>query len=102
MRLSTKERKEGTIMPKLYHSIYGPYIEQYVAMQIKLGYKPKKPVPILAVFDKWILKRNEKVVCLSKGLVDEWGVLRVNESEINRYKRIQGVRLFATFLCKIG
>lgn len=89
-------------MPSFYYSIYGPYIEQYVAMQIKLGYKPKERVSVLAIFDKWILERNEETICLSKELVEDWGMIRNNESEINRYKRIQGVRLFASFLCKIG
>src|SRR5690606_9089991 len=43
-----------------------------------------------------------ETVSLSRELVEEWGVLRMNESEINRYNRIQGVRLFASFLCKVG
>ncbi len=89
-------------MPSFYYSVYGPYIEQYITMQISLGYKAKERNSVLAAFDKWILKRNEEAVCLSKELVEEWGALRINESEINRYKRIQGVRLFASFLCKIG
>ena len=89
-------------MASFYYSIYGPYIEQYVTMQISLGYKPKERVSVLAMFDKWILERNEEAVCLSKELVEEWGMLRMNESEINRYKRSQGLRLFASFLCKIG
>ena len=99
---SSTVRKEKINMASFYYSIYGPFIEQYVAMQISLGYKPKERVSVLAMFDKWILERDEETVSLSKELVEEWGVLRMNESEINRYKRIQGVRLFASFLCKIG
>lgn len=89
-------------MASFYYSVYGPYIEQYVTMQINLGYKPKERVSVLAMFDKWVLERGEGSVCLSKELVEAWGMLRMNESEINRYKRIQGVRLFASFLCKVG
>lgn len=89
-------------MPYFYYSVYGPYIEQYMDIQISLGYKPRERGSILATFDKWALERNEEVVCLSKELADEWGRIRPNETEINRYKRIQGVRLFAFFLCKIG
>lgn len=94
--------KESNLMPSFYYSVYGPYIEQYVDMQISLGYKPRERGSILSSFDKWALERNEEVVCLSKELTDEWGTIRPNESEVNRYKRIQGVRLFASFLCKIG
>jgi len=89
-------------MSKYYYSIYGPYIEQYLDVQRSLGYKPKQRNSILVSFDRLALERDEEVVGISKELADEWGTKGINESEINRYKRIQGIRLFASFLCKIG
>jgi integrase/recombinase XerD len=89
-------------MSRFYYSVYGPYIEQYLDVQRSLGYKPKERNSILVAFDRLALERNEAVVGISKELADEWGKKGLNESEINRYKRIQGVRLFASFLCKTG
>ena len=95
-------RKEDLTMPRFYYSVYGQYIEQYLDVQRTLGYKPKERNSILVAFDRLALERDEAVVCITKELADEWGRKGMNESEINRYKRIQGVRLFALFLCKIG
>ena len=47
-------------MAIFYYSVYGPYIEQYIAMQISLGYKAKERNSVLATFDRWILERNEE------------------------------------------
>jgi integrase/recombinase XerD len=41
-------------------------------------------------------------VGISRELAEEWRKKTPNESEINRYKRIQELRLFSSFLCKIG
>lgn len=87
---------------KYYYSIYGPYIEQYLDGQRSLGFKPRQRNSILVLFDRLALERDEEVVGISKELADEWGKKSLNESEINRYKRIQGLRLFASFLCEIG
>lgn len=57
---------------------------------------------MLVSFDKLALERDEEVVGISKELADEWGKKGLNESEINKYKRIQALRLFASFLSKIG
>ena len=89
-------------LSKYYYSVYGPYIEQYIDVQKSLGYKPRQRNSILVLFDRLALERDEEVVGISKELADEWGRKGLNESEINRYKRIQGLRLFASFLCKIG
>jgi len=89
-------------MSKYYYSVYGPYIEQYLDVQRSLGFKPKQRNYMLVSFDKLALERDEEVVGISKELADEWGRKVLNESEINKYKRIQALRLFASFLCKIG
>lgn len=89
-------------MAKYYYSVYGPYIEQYLEVQKNLGYRPKERNYFLVAFDRLAMERDEAVVGISKELADEWGKKNMNESEINRYKRIQSVRLFALFLCKMG
>src|SRR5665648_99988 len=95
-------RKEESIMYRFYYSVYGPYIEQYLDIQRTLGFKPKERNSILVAFDRLAQERDEVVIGISKEFANEWGKKTMNESEINRYKRIQGVRLFALFLCKIG
>jgi len=89
-------------MYRFYYSVYGPYIEQYLDIQRTLGFKPKERNSILVAFDRLAQERDEVVIGISKEFANEWGKKTMNESEINRYKRIQGVRLFALFLCKIG
>jgi len=89
-------------MAKYYYSVYGLYIEQYLEVQKNLGYRPKERNYFLVAFDRLAMERDEAVVGISKELADEWGKKNMNESEINRYKRIQSVRLFALFLCKMG
>ncbi len=89
-------------MNKYYYSIYGPFIEQYINTKKSLGYKFKDNDSILHRFDKLALQRDEGVVGISMELAEEWSKKKSNESEINRYKRIQALRLFSSFLCKIG
>jgi integrase len=89
-------------MCRFYYSIYGPHIEQYLDIQKSLGYKSGQRHSILVAFDKLAMKRDEAIVGISKEFAEEWGKKDVNESEVNRYKRIQGARLFASFLCNSG
>ena len=89
-------------MSRYYYSVYGPYIEQYLNIQRNLGYKTKERNSNLVAFDRLAMERDEAFVGISKEFAEEWSKKSVNESDINRYKRIQSVRLFALFLCKTG
>lgn len=89
-------------MDRYYFSIYGTLIEQYIETQRSMGYKPKDVNYVLKAFDRFATERDEENIGISKALADDWGKKRFDETEINTYKRIQMVRLFAVFLCKIG
>ena len=89
-------------MNKFYYSIYGPFIEAYINTKKSLGYKFKDKDSFLGRFDKLALEREEEAIGISKELAEEWSKKALNESEINRYKRIQALRLFSSFLCKMG
>jgi integrase/recombinase XerD len=89
-------------MEKYYYSIYGPFIEQYIATKKSLGFKFKDSDSILSRFDRMAQQSDETEIGISKKLAEKWSKKNLNETEINRYKRIQALRLFSLFLCKIG
>lgn len=89
-------------MIKYCYSIYGPLIEQYINTKKSLGFKFKDRDSILSRFDRLALQRDEAEIGISRELAEAWGQRNLNETEINRYKRIQALRLFSLFLCKIG
>ncbi|HET7117082.1 MAG TPA: tyrosine-type recombinase/integrase [Hanamia sp.] len=89
-------------MDKFYYSVYGPFIEKFIDLKRSLGYKYIGGTGSLARFDKFVANRDESEVRISKELAEEWGAKNPNESDPNRYIRIEIIRQFSLFLCQLG
>ena len=85
-------------MKPFYYSIYGPFIEEYVALKRSLGYKLSDIEYAFRRFDLFVLDKEETDIGLSKEFCEEWCIKRSNESEKSWYNRIQLVRSFSSFL----
>jgi integrase/recombinase XerD len=89
-------------MVKFYYSIYGPLIEQFIALKTSLGYKYRDVAYILGTFDQLAHKTEQSSMGLFKQLTEQWCRKRPNESEKTWYNRIQVIRQFSSFLSTIG
>jgi integrase/recombinase XerD len=85
-------------MKPFYYSIYGPVIEEYVALKRSLGYKLLDIEYAFRRFDLFVLDKEETSIGLSKEFCEEWCTKRPNESEKSWYNRIQLIRNFSSFL----
>lgn len=85
-------------MKPFYYSIYGPFIEEYVALKRSLGYRLSNIEYAFRRFDLFILEREEVNIGLSKEQCDQWSIKRSNESERSWYDRIQLIGNFSLFL----
>ena len=95
-------RKEGISMNRIYYSVFGPYIVQFIELKNSLGYKYRDAGCALSSFDRLALEKNVSEIALTKGLTDEYCIKRPNESEKTRYNRIQILSQFSRFLCDLG
>jgi integrase/recombinase XerD len=95
-------RKEATAMNRIYYSVYGPYIVQFIELKNNLGYKYKDAGYALSSFDRLGLQREVSEIAITKELTDEYCTKRPNESEKTRYNRIQILSQFARFLSGLG
>jgi len=89
-------------MNNFYYSIYGPLIEKFIDLKKKLGYKYSGGSFQLGRFDKFAAARDEAEIGIAKELAEEWGKKAPNESDSNRYIRIEIIRQFSLFLCQLG
>lgn len=84
-----------------FNGIYAPLIRQYIDFKRNLGYKFKVEYEF-AVFDRFTIENNEKVLGFTRKLIEKWGEKRVNESDVTRYRRIKTVRCFSIYLNQLG
>lgn len=89
-------------MTRIYYSIYGPFIVQFIALKNSLGYKYKDVGTALALLDKLALEQQLATVAITKELADTYALKRPNESEKTRYNRMQFFCQFARFLSDLG
>lgn len=89
-------------MGKFYYSIFGPLIEDYVQLKRNLGYKYEVEEKRLARLDKFLTQKNLSELTIPKVLADDWCKKNLNESNLNHYYRVEILRQFSMFLCRIG
>lgn len=89
-------------MNRIYYSVFGPYILQFIELKNSLGYKYKDVGYVLASFDRLAMEKNVSGISITKELMDECCTIRPNESEKTRCNRIQYLSQFARFLCDLG
>ena len=89
-------------MTRIYYSIYGPYIVQFICFKNSLGYQYKDAGFALSILDSLALKREVVTAAITKEFANEYCVKRPNESEKTRYNRVQLFSQFSQFLCDLG
>lgn len=89
-------------MNRIYYSVYGPYLAQFIDLKNSLGYKYKDAGWALSSFDRLALEKDVSEIAITKELTDEYCIKRPNESEKTRYNRIQILSQFVRFLCDLG
>lgn len=89
-------------MNRFYQSIYGPLIEQFVALKKSLGYQYKGGIIQLGRFDKLAAYRDISEVGIPETLSGEWCTRDPNESAANHYIRIEIIRQFSIYLRHLG
>lgn len=89
-------------MNKEYYSIYGPYLEQYIDMKRKLGFKYSTGAVILSQIDALAYDKTETSLGITKEFASEWSKRRAHESAGHQYTRIRHLAHFSSYLCDIG
>ena len=89
-------------MNRIYYSVFGPCIMQFIELKNSLGYKYKDAGYALSSFDRLASEKDVFEIAITKELSDEYCEKRPNESEKTRYNRIQLLSQFARFLCDLG
>ena len=95
-------RKEDIIMNRLFYSVFGPYMDQFIDLKKSLGYKYSDVGHAFSIFDELAVAQNLSEIAVTKEFADEWCTKRPNESDKTRYNRIQYIRQFSQFLCDLG
>lgn len=89
-------------MNRIFYSVFGPYIEQFIELKNSLGYKYKDAGFAFSSFDRLAWEKNTSEIAITKEFADEWSIKRPNESDKTRFNRIQQISQFARFLCDLG
>ena len=85
-----------------YNSVYGNFILQYIAFKRSLGYKYIGAEFRFRVFDRFAVQESCEQIGLTKDLFEKWMECRVNESESNRYRRVNELINFSRYLNDLG
>lgn len=85
-----------------YNSVYGNFILQYIAFKRSLGYKYIGAEFRFRVFDRFAVQESCEQIGLTKDLFEKWMERRVNESESNRYRRVNELINFSRYLNDLG
>jgi integrase/recombinase XerD len=89
-------------MNRLFYSVFGPYMDQFIELKKSLGYKYSDVGHAFSTFDGLAVAQNLSEISVTKEFADEWCTKRPNESDKTRYNRIQQIRQFSQFLCDLG
>lgn len=93
-------RKGGAIMAE-FVGVYAPYIEQYINFKRNLGYSFECE-SVFKLFDRFTLENNMNTLNFPYVICRKWRERRPNESDIMRYKRVNYIRNFLTYLNQLG
>ena len=89
-------------MTRIYYSVFGPYITQFIELKNSLGYQYKDAGWTLASFDRLALEKDVSEIAVTKELIDECCKKGPNATEKTRYNKIQILSQFTQFLCDLG
>ena len=89
-------------MDRLYYSVFGPFIVQFLELKHRLGYKYNDGSWALSLFDRLALNRQIEQVEISKELAEQYSTIRPNEKGKTRNNRVVIVSQFARFLKDLG
>lgn len=85
-------------MNKIYTSIFGLHIRQFIELKRALGFKYTTGAVILAQIDRLAEERAETSIGITKEFAEKCGTKRSNESDFYRYTRISFLAQFSSYL----
>ncbi len=89
-------------MNKIYNSIYGLHIKQFIEMKRALGFKYSTGAVILAQIDRFAEQRVEISLGITKEFAEKWSIKRIEESDCSQYGRINFLAQFSSYLIDSG
>jgi integrase len=84
-----------------FYGVNAYFLEQYIAFKRSMGYA-FKDIYTFKMFDRFTIENGATTVGLTRGLADKWAEKRLNESEVNRYKRVNDITNFSVYLNHLG
>jgi hypothetical protein len=78
-----------------FHGANAYFLEQYIAFSRNMGYA-LKDIYKFRMFDLFTIENGVTPVGLTRELADKWAEKRPNESESNRYKRVNDITNYST------
>ena len=81
-----------------FKSVYSDFISQYISFKRSLGYKYKGAEFRFRIFDRFAVQENCTQIGFTKNLFEKWMEPTSNESESNRYRRVNELINFSRFL----
>ncbi len=82
-------------------SSLAPFIKSYVDFKRSLGYK-YSDMYTFSSLDRFLFDQSYESLGLSEEILRQWSQLRPNETDVNRYKRIDTIRNLSIYLNGIG
>lgn len=85
-----------------YHSIYAPYFDKFIAMKQSLGCISLQTGWIFLEFDNFFQGTNVTTLCITREMIDQWRVTRINDGSATLYLKYSIWSQFSRFMCKFG
>jgi integrase/recombinase XerD len=89
-------------MNKIYNSIYGLHIKQFIEMKRALGFKYATGAVILGQIDRLAEQRVEISLGITKEFAAKWSEKLIEESDSSQYSRISVLAQFSSYLIDLG
>ena len=84
-----------------YSSLFGPYIEEFIALKVASGFQPIT-YKALKDFDKWCTANCPEKSKLDMDMIFEYARKREIELPSTQRQRVNVLRAFSTYLCQTG
>jgi integrase len=91
----------GVVAMVEYYSAHAKFFNDYIDFKRSFGYQFEVEY-VFKGFDTFLVENNFEEIGLTRTICDLWGVIRPNEAEKNRYRRVNTVRNYAMYLNRIG
>lgn len=85
-----------------FESVFGEFIVQYIAFKRSLGYKYNGAEFRFRAFDRLAVNEDCANGGISRALFEKWMEPTANESESNRYRRVNELLNFSLYLNSLG